>query len=66
MAGNGTMSASDLYGANVPGRNKGDAALQPSALASGPPSASSSKPAMSWLGMILALVILRVAWEFAK
>jgi hypothetical protein len=27
---------------------------------------SSSKPAMSWLGMILALVVLRVAWEFAK
>jgi hypothetical protein len=62
----GTVSASDLYGANVPGRQSGDAALQPSATASGAPNVTSSKPAMSWLGMVIALVILRVSWEFAK
>lgn len=62
----GTVTFSDLYGTRTPGRDTAQNELQPVAAASGNIPSSGKSPAMFWVGMVIALVILRFAWEKAK
>ena len=64
--GTGTVAFADIYGSKTPGRDTGTNQLQPVANASGSVPATGKSPAMFWVGMVIALVILRFAWEKAK
>ncbi len=66
MAGTGTVSFSDLYGSRTPGRESTKNELQPVANASGNIPEAGKSPAMFWVGMVIALLLLRFAWEKAK
>lgn len=65
-AGTGTVAFSDLYGSKTPGRDTARNEIQPVAAASGSVPSAGKQPAMFWVGMVAALVILRFAWEKAK
>jgi hypothetical protein len=58
------MSFSDVYGSNPPG-HKGTAAPSDEQLASGNIGDYGNAPAISWIGIVIALVLLRVAWHYA-
>lgn len=58
----GSMSFSDLYPTGAPGSRQGVALPPDEQQASGKVGSDAGKgPAMSWLGMVLALVLLRLA-----
>lgn len=63
-----SLTASDFYGSTPPGRKKGDTAPTSGERASGAEVASvmEKAPAFAWLGLVLFLVALRVAWELAE
>jgi hypothetical protein len=54
---------SDLFGDTPPGRSKGDVTQGGSPTASGSPDVQKQGPALVWVGMIVALIIMRVLWE---
>lgn len=60
-----TMVFSDLYGGHTPGQAEtpGPPVVQS---ASGMPKSDTKQPALIWVGMVIALVALRVAWEVAQ
>jgi len=60
-----TLTWADLYGNKVPGTAE-TPPPQPVAKMSGLESKGDVKPASLWVGMVIALVVLRLAWEMAE
>ena len=61
-----TLSAADIYPMSqsvAPGASDSDVI---EASGDAPAESFSNAPAISWLGMVIALVLLRLAWEAAE
>jgi hypothetical protein len=61
-----SLSFADIYGQAAPGRSTGTAPSDEQVASGNVSAVSGSQPAFSLLGMVIALVILRVAFQLAK